>query len=140
MSEIDPVSDFLTREQEALGDLGQELRFDSHTTGTWNDDPFGVNSGVTDEPGNVNSYIMLNDMTNSSNFPTDSHPHGLTQPNSTLNGLDSSAHTVCETWREEYNKRIQQKDAEEERLLAQLKEAGSKVCFEVPFTFPMVSL
>ncbi|KAA3680907.1 uncharacterized protein DEA37_0008636 [Paragonimus westermani] len=140
MSEIDPVSDFLTREQEALGDLSQELRFHNQTAGTWSDDPFGVNSGVTDEPGNINSYIMLNgddavhsnptlfssDMTDSSNFPTDSHSQGPTQPNGTLNGLDSSVHTVCETWREEYNKRIQQKDAEEERLLTQLKEAGSK--------------
>ncbi|KAF5397762.1 hypothetical protein PHET_08823 [Paragonimus heterotremus] len=58
MSEIDPVGGSLRREQEALGDLGQELRVNSRTT--WNDDPFAANSRVTDEPWNVNLRIMLN--------------------------------------------------------------------------------
>ncbi|CAI2732414.1 unnamed protein product [Schistosoma spindalis] len=123
MSEFDPVSDFLAREQQALGDLGDDFKLSEDIPNT------EVRSC---EPVSDASYVFLNGQStmNGSHFG-----HNLTEPdyraNNSVHDFDtmvSSDSNVrgTESWREEFDKRIKAKDAEEEKRCAELMETGKK--------------
>ncbi|CAH8605009.1 unnamed protein product [Schistosoma guineensis] len=117
MSNFDPVSDFLAREQEALGDLGDDLKLNEDISNTEVSDP---------------SYVFLNGQStmNGSNFG-----HNLAEPDCRANNSVHDFNTIVssdsnvggtESWREEFEKRIKAKDAEEEKKCAELMETGKK--------------
>ncbi|CAH8630150.1 unnamed protein product [Schistosoma rodhaini] len=130
MSEFDPVSDFLAREQEALGDLGDDFKLNEDTsTFSLNNLDTEVRSG---EPVSDASYVFLNGQSTMN----DSHfGHNLTEPDCRANNSVHDFDTIVssdsnvggtESWREEFEKRIKAKDAEEEKKCAELMETGKK--------------
>ncbi|VDP90059.1 unnamed protein product [Echinostoma caproni] len=133
MTEFDPVTDFLTREQEALGELGPEINFPNQP------DVFANEPTESQENG---GFVFLNGEQKQDNAPSpqpfeDAYPQHATGPNyqlsNGLTGLNENTNSVFtanseanETWRKEFNERVAQKDAAEEKSMAELKESGQK--------------
>nr|CAX70062.1 hypothetical protein [Schistosoma japonicum] len=122
MSDFDPVSDFLAREQEALGDLGDDFKLDEGTEGT---------ETRSYEPVSDASYVFLNGQSGMNGSHVGDY---LTKPDCTVSDSDHDFNRVesdsnlssTESWREEFNKRIKTKDAEEEKKCIELMEIGKK--------------
>ncbi|KAG5448393.1 hypothetical protein CSKR_109670 [Clonorchis sinensis] len=138
MSEFDPVSDFLSREQEALGELSGELDLNLPDK---TEDPFSSNFPPLNQT-NGGEFVMLNgdanNQTHSTSVPTiDQHGDdvfapgthngfapGVSVESSVANGFRTQT-SISDTWCEDFNKRIAQKDAEEEKKLAELQASGA---------------
>nr|CAH8864548.1 unnamed protein product [Trichobilharzia regenti] len=111
VSEFDPVSDFLAREQEALGDLGDDFRLDENCP-----DP----AVQLNEPPSDASYVFLNGESkiNGSHVNDCDRDYDATESDVYSSGT--------EAWRDEFNKRIKAKDTEEEKKCLELIENGKK--------------
>ena len=112
----DPAADFLAREQEELGDLGQELGLANGNTDTSNGgeaDFFGVSS----EAALVDSVAeMRMHSTPSPQFSQmfTSHPKPKEEPE------------TIRKWREEYARLLQEKDERETKQMEELKDQAKK--------------
>ncbi|CAH8864383.1 unnamed protein product [Trichobilharzia szidati] len=122
VSEFDPVSDFLAREQEALGDLGDDFRLDENSP-----DP----TVQPNEPTSDASYVFLN---GESKINGSHGEHNSSEPDFAVNDYDRDYNATesdlqssgTEAWRDEFNKRIKAKDTEEEKKCLELIENGKK--------------
>ncbi|CAH8545379.1 unnamed protein product [Schistosoma turkestanicum] len=126
MSEFDPVSDFLAREQAALGDLGDDFKLSEENA------DIEVQSH---EPASDPSYVFLNGQSTMNGSHVEQK--NLNEPNYNINDSDHDFNTMIlssdnnnnngtESWREEFNKRIKAKDAEEEKKCSELMETGKR--------------
>ncbi|CAH8594208.1 unnamed protein product [Heterobilharzia americana] len=122
-SEFDPVSEFLAREQEALGDLGDDFRIDESRTDI-RDQPC--------EPTSDASYVFLNGEFKMNGSHNEQHISSdpdcaISDYNRDYNMTRSYTNSIgTESWRDEFNKRIKAKDAEEEKKCVELMENGKK--------------
>ncbi|TPP67705.1 Clathrin light chain [Fasciola gigantica] len=136
MTEFDPVTDFLTREQEALGDLRSEIHLNDQSV----PDVFASEHVETADNG---GFVFLNGVSNQDRvsspqpFITNEAEHsptcidsqfqnGLSELNDNTNSVFHTTVESNESWREAFNQRIAQKDADEQKLVEELKKTGQK--------------
>ncbi|CAL8070551.1 unnamed protein product [Calicophoron daubneyi] len=152
MSDFDPVSDFLSREQEALGELGNEINLTRPSGASEGDDPVPLIHNEHQENG---GFILLDSDAKPANSSTESPTSSPAPPeikssgespipregnitgifmnlNGSLNtsqrSLDHSEEKMeeNESWREKFNERVLKKDEDEKKEMIKLKEDGAK--------------
>ncbi|KAA0187822.1 Clathrin light chain [Fasciolopsis buskii] len=136
MTEFDPVTDFLTREQEALGELRSEINlvdqstpdvFASRHVETMDNNGFVFLNGESDQHRASPPQPFTSNVTEHQSAGTDYQlQNGLPGLTENSNSVFTTPVEANESWREAFNQRIAQKDAEEQKMVAELKEAGQK--------------